>query len=256
MEVVYVLGKGSKWGDAELLLSLRSLANMTGVASVAVVGERPGWLTTEAVHVPATDPWRNNKQRCILHKALMWAARKGGGAEFLFMNDDLFITSGCAATWPHTYRGMLPERPTGTRYSQDTANTHRQLKERGLAVKDFDHHLPIVYNKEGLREAANAFDWRGPYGPVVKSMYCNWHRIEGARGQDCKRSAEPPEGWPEYARTRKCISTGDDLAASGAVPFLLGLYPSPSPFERHGQGEALLGKILQADGKSKAEAHA
>ena len=69
IDVVYVLGKGTKWNDNEIRFSLRSLAkNVTGIRNVYIVGERPDFLK-RVIHISYPDELLNNADGNITFKS-------------------------------------------------------------------------------------------------------------------------------------------------------------------------------------------
>jgi hypothetical protein len=91
MDVLYVLGKGSKHKDQELCWSLRSLERYgINVGNVYIVGECPIWVNKKVVtHIPCNDPY-NRKCKNIWHKVLYAIDHCEIGNEFLLSADDIF----------------------------------------------------------------------------------------------------------------------------------------------------------------------
>jgi hypothetical protein len=55
MDLVYVLGSGSRWGDNELRYSLRSVEkHLKGYNNVYLVGDKPDWVRN-VTHIPKQD---------------------------------------------------------------------------------------------------------------------------------------------------------------------------------------------------------
>ena len=93
MDILYIVGEGSKHDNAELRWSLRSLAKHgRNVARVLVAGCPPAWLSgdVESLTVPDVDlPGKKNRSivNCVL-EAVRSFDLKG---DFIFACDDVFL---------------------------------------------------------------------------------------------------------------------------------------------------------------------
>lgn len=72
IDVVYKLGNGSRFDDAELRYSLRSLSNFRDLGKIYVVGKKPAWIKN-VIHIPAGDPYKSNKDANIINKIILAA---------------------------------------------------------------------------------------------------------------------------------------------------------------------------------------
>ncbi len=90
IDLVYVVGTGSRWNDNELRFSLRSVSkNLSNVGKVFIVGECPDYLKN-VIHIPASDIFDSaiNADGNMTHKLLLVCNNKELSDDFLFMNDD------------------------------------------------------------------------------------------------------------------------------------------------------------------------
>ena len=70
MDLLYVVGGGSKHNNAELRYSLRSIEkNCTGYDRVFIVGQKPEWVTNVEFY-PCDDPY-DCTHKNMMHKILM-----------------------------------------------------------------------------------------------------------------------------------------------------------------------------------------
>ncbi|MFG6605268.1 hypothetical protein ACGYLM_01475 [Sulfitobacter sp. 1A10445] len=177
MDVVYILGTGSKWNDNELRYSLRSLQYI-GHNRVFIVGECPDWVVN-VCHVPAGDIHGEQKQRNALHK-LNTAITADVSDDFILMNDDFFALQPMKPTYQ--YRQTLKEALQGDAggvYLEAIENTHAMFPD-GL---DYSLHTPFVYNKAKLAEAIEAC---GDRPMLLRTVYGNLHSIGGEKMDDVK----------------------------------------------------------------------
>jgi hypothetical protein len=86
IDVVYVLGTGSKWKNNELRFSLRAIEkNLTGYRDIYVIGENPGFLQN-VIHIPYPDELPGNADGNIARKVLRACREKKLSDNFLFIN--------------------------------------------------------------------------------------------------------------------------------------------------------------------------
>lgn len=235
MDVVYCLGTGSLWQDREILFSLRSLRDFVpDVEQVVVVGQRPAWLR-DVRHVPAADP-HHCKERNIMEKVLRACGTLT--RPFLFMNDDHFaLRPQRAAELPNWYAGTvegLGQRlATASHYRQALLNTAEALGKHGYPTRNFDIHVPIVYDPAEFRRVMAAYDWAGtPRGFVVKSLYANTLGLPPTHLGDVKIGhACTNQRLVELLRGRPWFSIGPAALTTSVQEFFSALYPTPSPWE-------------------------
>ena len=180
IDVVYVLGTGSKWNDNELRFSLRSLvANVSGIRNVFVVGSKPKFLQN-VIHIPANDEFEpaKNADGNIILKVLKACADERLSDNFLFINDDHLITEPVEVVEvPAFHKGDM------TAYESDfwklnywrgrLQRTMKTLSARGLSTFNFDCHAPMLMNKTRFVDIMNGFDYADGIGLTMKSLYGN-----------------------------------------------------------------------------------
>lgn len=180
IDVVYVLGTGSRWNDNELRFSLRSLEkNLKEFRNIYVVGECPEFLQN-VIHVPAVDIFEPaiNADGNIIEKVLVACEREELSDDFLFINDDhLVLQPVAAADVPALHHGDM------TTYTPDywvlnywrgrLKRTMQVLMEHNYTTLHFDCHTPIVFNKHLFPEIMGRFNYSEGIGYTMKSLYGN-----------------------------------------------------------------------------------
>ena len=188
LDVVYVLGNGSKWNDNELRFSLRSVEkNLKGIGNVIIVGERPEFLQN-IIHIPANDIFEpgQNADGNIITKVLAACNYKGLSDEFLFINDDhLVIADMNIADVPALHKGDMTTYPEKywklNFWRKRLKRTKEILWENSLPAFHYDCHTPIIFNKKKFPEVVKQFDYQDGIGYTMKSLYGN--SVYGLKGR-------------------------------------------------------------------------
>lgn len=236
MDIVYILKKGgSHWQDNELRYSLRSLnQNVKDVRKVFVIGHKPAFLSDKVIHVPHEDIYMN-KARNIMAKAKRAAEDTRISQNFMLWNDDYFaIHPFSAKDYPYYYKCDLEHtiRINHGEYKLHCEATLKTLKERELDYKNFDAHYPIIYNKAKLKSMISCFDWNIPFGYILRSMYCNFYRIEGEFNLDCKTNSQMARPHiPKIVESNHFMSIGDNALNAAFREYLEKKFPHPSQYE-------------------------
>lgn len=235
IDLVYVLGTGSRWQDHEIGNSMRSVRKfVSNVRRIVVVGELPQTPTRVPFsYIPALDS-HANKQHNVRDKLLRAANESAVSQRFMLMNDDFFFLKPMDAAAFPTYRmGLLADH---IKWRMECPNTYLhalqwtrdQLEASGLPTVDFEVHCPILYDKDKLKEVIDYFDWEGMKKPLLRSLYGNFLKLDGTLVSDCK--IEEPLKRAEILRRlgdRNFFSIGDGgLQAGGDLKELLKeMYP-------------------------------
>lgn len=228
MDLVYPLGTGSLLRNFELRMSLRSVEkHLTGFNNVYIIGEFPPWLQN-AIHIPFTEMSKISDIN-IMQKVTKVCELPELSDDFLFLNDDHYLlTSYDAPTFPYYYMDTLEDyyRTRPDSYGRRARASMNYLKEKGLPIKHFDIHYPIIYNKSlFLNHVTNGPDWKKD-GYIIKSLYANSLKIEGKPARDYKKNELPTEG-------AKVFSSQPHMRHN-VQRFLLEQFPKMSKFERVG----------------------
>lgn len=190
VDVVIPLGRGSKHQNIELMYCLRSIERfLKGYRDIYIVTDKlPKWVTG-VKHIYCEDEQGGTKRERNIYRKILAACQDTRVSEnFLFMNDDHFLTDFWdAATFPYFYhytlRSLSKTKREWDKYLYTINNT---IKEIGEDKKNFDIHCPIVYNKEKFTLLLGKSDWSTRFGFLIKSLYCYRAEIAGVPNKDIR----------------------------------------------------------------------
>lgn len=181
MDLVYALGTGSNWNNNELRFSLRSVAkNLKGYGHIYIVGENPGFITgTGITHIPYPDEYHGNADGNIIRKVLRACQIKELSDDFIFMNDDNYFNKPMhvADIYPFHKGNMNQIDPNVFKgvWGIRLGNTRAVLGAKKIVPLHFDHHAPILFNKQKFTELYPLFDYASLPGLTIKSVYGSVH---------------------------------------------------------------------------------
>ena len=180
IDLVYVLGKGSRWQNNELRFSLRSvIKNLNNVGNIFIVGEIPDFVKN-CIHVPCADIFDPiiNADGNMTHKLLTVCQRADLSENFLFMNDDFIINQPIAANkiqWLH--KGDMATQPPSywitQFYRHRLKRTFDELKAHDMTTIQYDYHAPMLMNKFSFISVMQQFDYASDIGYTFRSLYGN-----------------------------------------------------------------------------------
>jgi len=191
IDVVYILGTGSRCSNTEIRYSLRSLQkNFKGYRRVFIVGEFPAWLNTARItHIPERDI-STNKLVNAIYKIRKACQDTRITSKFILMNDDFFFLKpvrDIKAFQKGTLFAMKNSHETkGGYYYRAICSTYEMLKN--LDIKrpmDYELHYPIMFDKKEFLKITNMVDWQNT-GYIFRSMYGNLAEIPGMYRADSK----------------------------------------------------------------------
>ena len=185
IDLVYVLGTGSKWNDNEIRFSLRSVQkNLMRVRTIYVVGECPKFLQN-IIHIKAKDIFDPaiNADGNMIHKLLHVCNIPELSDNFLFMNDDFIIMQPVvAAEIPWMHKGDMKDRPEpfwkAQFYRHRLRRTFETLLERGETTLQYDYHAPMLMNKNDFRMVMQQYDYAEGIGLTFRSIYGNVMKLQ------------------------------------------------------------------------------
>lgn len=237
IDVVYILGKESRWNDTEIKYSVRSVQkHLSNYRNIIIIGEKPAFFNNEIIHIPYADEF-GNKATNIMAKILCAAKDERTSRSFILFNDDYFLLKPTdALTYPYYYKNTLHqalEKNKGNYdFYQHIQYTIKALSQLGFELKNFDSHYPIVYDKSRVIEVVQKYDWNVPFGYIFKSLYCNSIGIEGTHKDDCKLNhPHLLTNWPNITKNMDMFSIGDRCVNKAMEQFLNQLYPEKSKYE-------------------------
>lgn len=231
VDVVYVVGTGSKWDHNELRYSLRSLArHVSGVRDVWIVGHRPEWCS--ARHVPARDLFAGDKDRNITAKILAACGIDGLSETFIVHSDDHYwLADTCAACIP-LYRRVSPLSHKAA-YQSRLDNSEAVLREVGVASRRFDVHAPMPVRRSVFAGLFRSKPFKDRQRVLWKVLYGSMLGMDGEPFHDLKagEDLDTYEKIHEALDGRSVFSTGPSLVPAMRA-YLQWRYPDPSPWEK------------------------
>jgi hypothetical protein len=212
----------SRWDDMEIKYALRGVEkHLSGVGNVFIVGDYPKTISKGFIHIPYADELqRVYKERNIFNKVRHVLGQTT--ERVLFMNDDHFLTADYQAAEFPNYYGDWPVK--SDMYKQTIENS------RPYALRFYDVHAPIVFERDRFMEKVASLDWNVKAGYCMKSVYAKG--LEGEYYKDLKiRVQYPLEQLREMAGSGAWFSMCDAARGPQMEELLNELYPEPSRFE-------------------------
>lgn len=233
MELVYILGSGSKWQDNELRYSLRSVEKFgQNVDGVTIIGQLPTWLR-KVTYIKAADPYEMKCDNAWLkiHVACMQLKRP-----FVLMNDDFFLLQPTDFNnLPRYYDGdmkdLIGRYHKSSPYVKCQAATYHVLQQNNLPTRNYAVHYPVTIDPARMQKVWGLFkrqpgiSFRNLYGNLVGSdndVQFKDNKISEAL--HTHEIAERLEGWSMF-------SIGDKFLNEAGKQYLHMLYPDASRYE-------------------------
>ena len=232
IDLLYILGRGSKWQNNEIRFSLRSVEkNLRDVGRIFIIGECPRFLRN-VIHIPAVDGFENKQMNAIFK--IREACRTFDlSEEFVLMNDDFFFLKHTTRIQPHilgTLREAVRDHSTKAGYYfQALRQTLDLLQAAGHEDPlDYEAHVPMILEKQKFLEITDAVEW-AEVGYCFRSIYGNTYGLGGKKRKDTKvhRIEQLEE-----------LSNGDILSTADRVVlrpefqrFIYNAFPHPSKYE-------------------------
>ena len=243
INLVYLLGRGSKWENNELRYSLRSVERYgKNVGDIIIVGEElPDWVSKDNERIKllySKDPyekkwdnaWYKINQVCKKYD------------RFILMNDDFFLVKEVDFdTLPVYYNGELQsliDKYTKTSsyvgMLTRTVDVLSKIKP-GATQYNFALHVPLIVESKKIEKFMKSVDGHAT-GLSFRSIYGNL----AVKIEDCIQlpdfkinSTISKNVFNQVILNRTYFSIGDKFLAttSGGKQILEDLYPTPSTFE-------------------------
>ena len=243
MNILYVLGNGSKWGDNELRYSLRSIAKFgRGVGNVFLCGLKPRFVS-DKVRYCHNDPRLGSASKNIaanIDKAIEVFGDELG-EDFLVSSDDHFyVRETDFEHYPFYIKGELPRFDPEKNYAQEKyartlVDTRIVLERMGRPTRYFAHHanyhiIQRVWNKyREERELSRQME----QGVESNSfMYNLLEGVEFTPRKDCKISYAPTrKDLLEQIGEREVFSIYDSAIPS-VEQYLREMFKTPCIYEK------------------------
>jgi len=240
MDILYILGKGSRWNNSEIRYSLRSL-NKYGqnIRKVYVCGFDAGFFSDEITFIPCDDPY-GFAHKNIMYKINHAIEHSDIGEEFLLSSDDHFIVRDTDFdNFPYYKKGELKiAYAKNSTYWKSLGDTYKLLREEGLTTSMCNPHCNTHFSRtaweetKSIRERAICY----PYGCEINCIMGNWFRSKGkelTHYRDVKvKSFQNEEELLEQIGDNHCFSIYDSAIDCGIGKYLNKLFPSPCKYEK------------------------
>lgn len=247
MDIVYVIGRGSRYDNLELRWSLRSITKFgTNIGNVIVVGFPPDWLSDRVIKVSVKDKYsykHSNILRCLEEVV----DKKIVSGDFLYSSDDHFYVKQTDFNHYPYYIKSLHLRtlvPIGDRYKKyhtSLKDTGELLRRHNLPDANYAQHANTHMNADVINEYRNLIyeSYAMPYGAEPTSLLMNaWQTKPNAPSceyrQDIKISmVENLRDFLTRIGQRECFSVGDGIFEHKHImQYLKNLYSEKSPYEK------------------------
>ena len=248
MDILYILGTGSKHDNIELRMSLRSIAKYgRGIGRVIVAGYPCDWLSDGVVkvHVPNKYGRKHLNLVYCIQQVVDMGLLKG---EFLYSSDDHFYTRHTDfANYPYYVknfelrnRAVKGERCYG--YHVSLVQTRALLEKHGFPILNFEQHCNTHMHAQVVRDFRDLINesYTLERGAAPTSLIMNvWLTQEyGPRTLDLRndlkiREATNMDDMIQQIGGRECFSVGDSLFSSNVLTdYFKYKYPEKCKYEK------------------------
>lgn len=246
MDVVYIVGNGSKWNNNELRYSLRSIEKHgKNIGRVFLVGDDPKFLSDEVTYLYCYDKYGP----CFAHKnieyKIQYAISTGQLPEhFLIASDDQFyIQDVDLDNYPVYYKNReipyeVPEGHKPGSYWYSLLETRKLLLRRGLPIYQTNPHMYKHFDVQLYKDNIQLFNeaYRLPHGGEVSLLMGNLmiaNGVEPQRINDCKVfQYNTQEELDRKLNDRHVFSISDSAIPCGIGKYLAALFPDKSRYEK------------------------
>ncbi len=234
MEAVYIIGRGSRWGNLEIRFSVRSLLMHGKVEKIYFVGYDPGIFDFNhdmIEFIPINDT--SAKERNIWN-AIFIGSKHVHSEYFLLCHDDHFIMRDLNDEPIFPYYFKKDKKPNHNHYRALHERTKAALILRGKQTKNFECHCPIHVNKTMLEYVALEYEKEinSDRGILFNSTYSNHVGLLGTEITDLKiYSKLNVNTLTNMTIDVPYFSISDTAINNHLLTFLENLYPNKAEFE-------------------------
>lgn len=245
MDIVYPLGRNSRWKNEEIRFSIRSLFkhSVESFDNIYIVGEKPDFFQygDRLRHIPYKET--QVKEVNIWEKVLAASLDERVSEEFFFNNDDYFFLQDFKMSdFPHYHKGDLrefdwakkPDHLVMNSYHRKAKRTMKLLQKLKLSTWHYDIHMPNRYEKNKF---VKTYEYFKPYlydrdGLIISTCYGNYNQLEPTKAVDYKIARKQlPEFFNTY-QDRLMFSIYDDAQCPQLLEFLYEKFPEKAPVEK------------------------
>lgn len=177
IDVLYILGCGSKFGNEELKYSLRSLETYAkDYGRVFITGECPNFIDKSKViytkeddiGTPTVNHW---------WKVSQTIQKTDISNRFVLMYDDIFFVRPVElSNYPFYQKGLLTDKHGDSPYRRSVTRAAEWLMREECTYYDCELHVPCVYDRIKFMELEPIYEKvrLDTVGMVVRSIYANY----------------------------------------------------------------------------------
>ena len=210
MDVLYTLGTGSLYENAEIKQSVKLLHRHVDYDRLFIIGEEPN-LGGKYEFIPFKDQLTRTNN--VFRKIVEVCENYNISENFLYMMDDVFILKYIDIDhYPMYHSGELKDFPNSGSYFKELNNTKEFLIKNNKPILNFGVHCPIVYNKKKIMEI-DSFYWKEVNGKNnqlnPRILYGNYAEGNKVFTKDCKLIRDyPMEELKEMLKDKEWFSIG------------------------------------------------
>lgn len=243
MDLLYVIGTGSKHNNAELKYSLRSIEKYcTGYDRIFIVGYKPDFLNDNVIFVPCEDKYNEYKHKNILNCIQTAVDTTDISEDFVLQSDDHYYCKPYDFNKiPIYYKGLLLDfvspKSTCPRYHTSLVVTRRILEHYGLPVLNGASHCGTRFNKTLFKSVEDTIikdAYNNPWGiepsAMMAALINKYQGLPYIYRRDCKaRDCSNEQVLNEKIGDSFCFSCYEKAFNEELMEKL---YPNPSKYER------------------------
>lgn len=153
MDLLYVVGTGSKYNNDELKYSLRSVEkNCTGYDRIFIVGYKPDFLNDNVIHIPCNDRSDVYKHWNMLNKIKVSVDTTDISDNFVLQSDDHFYCKPYDFNKIQIYHRSeiireVPKLCSNPRFKTAMVETRKLLEKHNLPTIQTSAHCGTWFNK-------------------------------------------------------------------------------------------------------------
>ncbi len=191
-DLVYVLGRGSKFNNLEIKISITSMLKFCShwIGNIYIVGENPRIRNPKVTHIYAPDITRNNKDANIIHKLLVAIEKVPKLSDnFLFCSDDILVTK--KSNWEDFAPRYVFEYRQDDKFRDEMKKESKDNKWDMLLLKTLDRfvghrehiyfyepHIFAPINKRYFKEMCKQIDYSAEKNVIIMSLWFNWLNLK------------------------------------------------------------------------------
>lgn len=240
-DIVFLYKADHRVNENELRYSIRSAVSNLKFNNLIVVGDRPSFLSDEAIHLPAEVKKGKIESKYLfkhidmLEKARAIIQDKRIAKNIIWCNDDFYVMKEYNE-FPYYYNGTIKDwydsqnnwEKAGGKKSKTWNIYISELYKRFPKGKWYEVHCPIVFNKRKLAKVIK--DCNLQHLGTIRSYYANYYGVKSEETKDYK--IYTINNFKKY-KTAPFISTTNIMGRfSPVIDFLKTKFPNKTIYEK------------------------